>query len=136
MTGRTGKRQDLLPMEDPPMKQYMLSVYHQDGGPELSAEAMAASIRDVDALNAEMIAAGVWVFAGGLHNDSTASVIRVKDGAVVTTDGPYAETKERIGGFWILQAEDLDAALAWGRKATVACVAPIEVRPFMEEPEA
>jgi hypothetical protein len=118
------------------MKQYMLSVYHQDGGPELSAEAMAASIRDVDALNAEMIAAGVWVFAGGLHNDSTASVIRVKDGAVVTTDGPYAETKERIGGFWILQAEDLDAALAWGRKATVACVAPIEVRPFMEEPEA
>ena len=53
---------------------------------------------------------------------------------MVTTDGPYAEAKERIGGFWVIQAEDLDAALAWARKATVACVAPIEVRPFMDEP--
>jgi hypothetical protein len=116
------------------MKQYMLSVYHEDGGPELSPEAMAASVRDVDALNQEMDAAGVWVFAGGLHNDSTASVLRVKDGAVVTTDGPYLETKERIGGFWVIQADDLDAALAWARKATVACVAPIEVRPFQDGP--
>jgi hypothetical protein len=118
------------------MKQYMLSVYHEDGGPELSPEAMAASVRDVDALNQEMDAAGVWVFAGGLHNDSTASVLRVKDGAVVTTDGPYLETKERIGGFWVIKADDLDAALAWARKATVACAAPIEVRPFHDEPEA
>jgi hypothetical protein len=118
------------------MTQYMLSVYHADNGPALAPEVMAASIRDVDALNAEMIAAGVWVFAGGLHNDSTASVLRMQDGAVVTTDGPYAETKERIGGFWIIKADDLDAALAWAQKATVACVAPIEVRPFMDEPEA
>jgi hypothetical protein len=116
------------------MQQYMLSVYHADAGPAPTPEVMAASIRDVDALNQEMVAAGAWVFAGGLHNDSTASVVRVKDGAVVTTDGPYIETKERIGGFWVIQADDLDAALAWARKATVACVAPIEVRPFMDAP--
>jgi hypothetical protein len=118
------------------MKQYMLSVYHADSGAALTPEEMAASFRDVDALNAELMTAGAWVFAGGLHNDSTASVVRVKDGAVVTTDGPYAETKERIGGFWIIQADDLDAALAWARKATVACVAPIEIRPFMDTPDA
>lgn len=118
------------------MKQYMLSVYHSDSGPALTPEAMAASIRDVDAVNAEMMTAGAWVFAGGLHNDSTASVVRVKDGTVITTDGPYAEAKERIGGFWIINADDLDAALAWARKATVACAAPVEVRPFMDEPEA
>ncbi|HUZ70587.1 MAG TPA: YciI family protein [Candidatus Saccharimonadales bacterium] len=118
------------------MTQYMLSVFHADAGPDLTPEAMAASMRDVDALNAEMVGAGVWVFAGGLHNDSTASVLRVTDGTVVTTDGPYAETKERIGGFWIIKADDLDAALTWARKATVACAAPIEVRPFMEEPGA
>ncbi len=117
------------------MKQYMLSVYHADEGPTPAPEVMAKSIRDVDAVNAELMAAGAWVFAGGLHNDSTASVVRVKDGTVVTTDGPYAEAKERIGGFWVIQVEDLDAALAWARKATVACVAPIEVRPFMDEPE-
>src|SRR5580698_7230761 len=106
------------------MKQYMLSVYHADKGPALAPEVMAKSIRDVDAINAEMEAAGAWVFAGGLH----------KDGAVVTIDGPYAEAKERIGGFWVIQAEDLDAALAWARKATVACLAPIEVRPFQDAP--
>jgi hypothetical protein len=122
--------------EETPMKQYMLSVYHQDAGPALAPEVMAKSIRDVDAINAEMMTAGAWVFAGGLHNDSAASVVRVKDGAVVTTDGPYIEAKERIGGFWVIQADDLDAALAWARKATVACVAPVEVRPFMDEPDA
>jgi hypothetical protein len=116
------------------MKQYMLSVYHADKGPALAPEVMAKSIRDVDAINAEMEAAGAWVFAGGLHNDSAASVVREKDGAVVTIDGPYAEAKERIGGFWVIQAEDLDAALAWARKATVACLAPIEVRPFQDAP--
>jgi len=116
------------------MKQYMLSVYHADKGPALEPEVMAKSIRDVDVINAELMAAGAWIFAGGLHNDSTASVVSVKDGAVVTTDGPYAEAKERIGGFWIIQAEDLDAALAWARKATVACLAPIEVRPFQDAP--
>ena len=118
------------------MKQYMLSVYHADSGPALAPEVMAASIRDVDALNAEMMTAGAWVFAGGLHNDSAASVVRVNDGTVVTTDGPYAEAKERIGGFWVIHADDLDAALAWARKATVACAAPVEVRPFMDEPAA
>jgi hypothetical protein len=118
------------------MKQYMLSVYQVEGDPPLTPEAREASSRDVDALNAEMVSAGVWVFAGGLHGDSTASVVRVKDGAVVTIDGPFAEGKEHIAGFWIINEDDLDAALAWARKATVACAGPIEVRPFHGEADA
>jgi hypothetical protein len=76
------------------------------------------------------------VFAGGLHPADTATVVRVKDGDVVTIDGPYAETKEQVGGFWIIEAPDLDAALAFARRATVACRGPIEVRPFHDEPPA
>ena len=112
------------------MKQYLLSVYHVDGEPTPSPEATKTMFRDVDALNAEMQSAGAWVFAGGLHPATTASVLRVKDGEVLTTDGPFAEGKEHVGGFWVIQAEDLDAALAWASKATRACAAPIEVRPF------
>src|SRR5580700_1177620 len=116
--------------------QYMLSVYNIDGDPTPTPEVLEASGRDVDALNAEMVTAGAWVFAGGLHDRSTASVVRVKDGAVVTTDGPFAEAKEHIGGFWVIKADDLDAALAWARKATVACISPVEVRPFQDDPDA
>jgi hypothetical protein len=97
---------------------------------------MQTIYRDVDALNSEIQTAGAWVFAGGLHEHNTASVVRLKDGDVVTTDGPFAEGKEHVGGFWVIKAEDLDAALAWAAKATRACAAPIEVRPFQEEPEA
>lgn len=111
---------------------YMLSVFHVDGDPELSPQATEKMFRDVSALNSEMQAAGAWVFAGGLHPSTTASVVRVQDGAALTTDGPFTEAKEHIGGFWVIQAEDLDAALAWAAKATVACVQPIEVRPFQE----
>jgi hypothetical protein len=118
------------------MKQYLLSVYEVDGGPTLSAEATQKVYRDVDALNGEMQSAGAWVFAGGLHPQSTASVVRVKDGEVLTTDGPFAEGKEHVGGFWVIKAADLDAALAWAAKATRACAAAIEVRPFQEEVEA
>ncbi len=75
------------------------------------------------------------MFAGGLHPASTATVVRVQDGEVVTTDGPFLETKEHLGGFWVIEAADLDAALDWAAKATVACQAPIEVRPFQDEPE-
>jgi hypothetical protein len=72
-------------------------------------------MRDLDALNQELRAAGAWVFAGGLHSPSTATVVRLKDGEVLTTDGPFAEGKEHIGGFTIVKAPYLDAALEWGR---------------------
>ena len=117
------------------MNQYMLSVYHVEGSPTLSPETTEKMFRDVDALNAEMQSAGAWVFAGGLHPVSSSTVVRVKDGAVITTDGPFAEGKEHIGGFWVIKAEDLDAALAWAAKGTVACGAPVEVRPFQEATE-
>ena len=97
---------------------------------------LAAAFKDVDALNSELQAKGAWVFAGGLHPATTATVVRIKDGDVLTTDGPFAETKEQLGGFWVIKAESLDAALAWAAKATKACRGPVEVRPFQEEPES
>jgi hypothetical protein len=118
------------------MKQYLLSVYHPEAGDVTSPEDMEKIYRDVSALNAEMQAAGAWVFAGGLHPSSTATVLQVRGDDVLVTDGPFAEGKEHIGGFWVIKAPDLDAALEWGRKATRACTVPIEVRPFQEDPEA
>lgn len=117
------------------MTQYMLAVHHGDEV-QISPEEMQQSIKDCDALNNELQAAGAWVFAGGLHPASTATVVRVKDGTVLTTDGPFTETKEQLGGFWIIEAADLDAALGWAAKGTVACRLPVEVRPFQEDPEA
>ena len=76
------------------------------------------------------------MFAGGLHPPSTATTVRSDDGKVTVTDGPYAETKEQIGGFWIIDAPDLDAALAWATKGSAACAGAVEVRPFQDEPEA
>jgi hypothetical protein len=116
------------------MTQYLLSVHHVDGEPEPSQEQMAQAFKDVDALNDELRGAGVWVFAGGLHPPATATVVRIQDGEVLCTDGPFAETKEQLGGFWVIEAPDLDAALAWAAKATKACAAPVEVRPFQDEP--
>ena len=116
------------------MKQYLLSVIQPDG--EIpSPEVLDKVMRDVDALNEEMKAAGVWVFAGGLHAPSTATVVRLQDGDVLTTDGPFAEGKEHVGGFTIIRAPDLDAALEWGRKLTRATTLPTEVRPFQGEAE-
>jgi len=117
------------------MTQYLLSV-HMVEGQEPDSEAMEQIYKDVDAVNQELQTAGAWVFAGGLHPAGTATVVRVQDGEVLTTDGPFAETKEQMGGFWVITAADLDEALAWAAKATRACQAPIEVRPFQEEPEA
>jgi hypothetical protein len=117
------------------MKQYLLSVYLVEGEDAPSPEAMQQAYKDVDALNATLQAEGAWVFAGGLHPAATATVVRLRDGEVLTTDGPFAETKEQVGGFWVIQAADLDAALAWAAKATKACAAPVEIRPFQEEPE-
>ena len=76
------------------------------------------------------------MFAGGLHPPTSATVVRVQDGEVITTDGPFAETKEQLGGFWVIEAADLDAALGLAAKASAACMGPVEVRPFQDEPEA
>jgi hypothetical protein len=114
------------------MKQYLLSVYQPDG-PAPPAEVLERISRDLDALNQELKDAGAWVFAGGLHPPTTATVLRVRDGEVLTTDGPFAEGKEHIGGFTIIRAPDLDAALAWGRRLAQATTLPIEVRPFQGE---
>ena len=117
------------------MKQYLLAVYSAEDRPvDMSEEQMQRAYQDVAAFNDEVQAAGVWVFAGGLHPSSTATVVRAQGGQVVTTDGPYAETKEQIGGFWVITASDLDAALAWAAKGSAACGWPVEVRPFQEEP--
>jgi len=117
------------------MKQYMLAVHSVEGDPTPSADEMKQMYQDVEVFNAELQAKGAWVFAGGLHPADTATVVRVSDGDVLSTDGPFAETKEQLGGFWIIKAADLDAALAWAAKASTACTGPVEVRPFQEEPE-
>jgi hypothetical protein len=116
------------------MKQYLLNVYQPEG--ELPAADLAEIMRDVDALDQEMRDAGVWVFAGGLHPPGSSTVVRVNDGDVLTTDGPYAEGKEHIGGFTIIKAPDLDAALDWGGRLAGATGLPIEVRPFQGEAKA
>lgn len=118
------------------MAQYLLSVYDTTDAEAPPAEEMAKIYADVDALNEEIKAAGAWVFGGGLHPAETATVVTSRGGEILTTDGPFAETKEHLGGFWIIAGTDLDAALEWARKATIACRAPVEVRPFQEEPEA
>jgi len=114
------------------MKLYLLSVYQPDGAPP-APEVLEPIIRRVHALRDELKAAGAWVFSGGLHEASTATVVRVKDGDVITTDGPYIEGKEHIGGFTVIKAPDLDAALEWARKSARAITLPIEVRPFMDQ---
>ena len=111
------------------MPQYLVAIYHPNGyDGSLEGEAME---RDIDVLNEEMAAVGSRIFAGGLSAGSSAKSLRAQpDGKVHITDGPYLETTELIGGFWVLEAADLDEALEWGRKAVVACRAPVEVRPF------
>jgi hypothetical protein len=116
------------------MPQYLLSVYQPDG-PTPPPETMDRIVADLDALNQEMRAAGAWVFSGGLHPPGTATVVRVQDGQTLTTDGPFVEGKEHVGGFTIVQAPDLDAALEWGRRLAAATTLPIEVRPFQDERE-
>ena len=118
------------------MKQYLLAVYSAEAAEAVpSAEEMQLAYQAVDAFNHEVRAAGAWVFAGGLHPSSTATVVRAQGGQVITTDGPYAETKEQIGGFWVIKAADLDAALDWAAKGSAACGWPVEVRPFQEDAE-
>jgi hypothetical protein len=118
------------------MKQYLLAVHMVDGTPMPSQDEMQRMYRQVDEFNADLRASGGWVFAGGLLPADTATVVRAQGGKVVTTDGPFAETKEQLGGFWVIKAEDLDAALEIAGRASAACMGPVEVRPFQDEPEA
>ncbi|WP_040777482.1 YciI family protein [Nocardia pneumoniae] len=113
------------------MKQYLLSIYQPDG--EGVPDNLDEIMRDLGELNAEMRAAGAWVFAAGLHAPETATVLHAKDGDMLVTDGPYIEGKEHIGGFTVIRAADLDEALAWGRKLTAVLTLPIEVRPIQDE---
>jgi hypothetical protein len=117
------------------MKQYLLSVYLVEGEPTPSEAEIQQIYKAVDAVNDEIKSAGAWVFAGGLHPPSTATVVRSQGGQVLNTDGPFAETKEQLGGFWVIQAADLDAALDWAAKASAACGGPVEVRPFQDDVE-
>jgi hypothetical protein len=117
------------------MKRYLLSIYQPDG-PAPPPGVLETVMRDVDALVRDIRAADAWVFNGGLHPPSTATVLRPRGAELLTTDGPFAEGKEHIGGFVIVAAPDLDAALEWGRRLARATTLPIEVRPFHGEVEA
>ena len=112
------------------MTQYLVAIHHPDDYDPAIAED-AAMDRAIDALNDEMVAAGVRIFVGGLRPASTARSLRAQPGGeVLVSDGPYLRAREHVGGFWVLECADLDEALAWGRKAAIACRAPVEVRPF------
>jgi hypothetical protein len=117
------------------MKQYLLAVHSVEGAPTRSDEDTQIAYGQVDRVNSELQAAGVWVFGGGLLPADSATVVRVENGKTTMTDGPFAETKEQLGGFWVLQCADLDQALVWAEKCAQACGEPVEVRPFAAEPD-
>ena len=114
------------------MTKYLLSAHSVEGEVRdpMTEEEIQRFSRQVGILEEEMQSAGAWVFSGRLHEPDTATVVRLAGGEVLTTDGPFAESKEHLGGFYIIEAADLDAALTWASKVTVAIEAPIEVRPF------
>ncbi len=117
------------------MTQYMISVIHAEEGPDWVAEGvdMQEVFAKVDAFNQELQDSGSWVFAGGLEPPSRATVVDATGTDVLVSDGPYAETKEQLGGFWVIEATDLDAALAIATKGSAACMGAVEVRPFQAE---
>jgi hypothetical protein len=114
------------------MTQYLLSVHSVEGEVRepMTEDQMQESWKRIQALNEELKSAGAWVFSARLHEPDTATVVRMSGGEVLTTDGPFAESKEHLAGFYIIEAENLDAALAWASKATAAVGRPIEVRPL------
>ena len=118
------------------MNHYLLSVHMVEGEGYPSEEEMQQAFKDVEVLNDDLRKAGVWVFAGGLETPETATVVREEKGNILTTDGPFVEGKEHIGGFWVIKVADLDAALDWAKKATVACRGAVEVRPFQPDTES
>ena len=119
------------------MAQYLLSVWHDAeydvAGSDMDPAELEKLYAQVDRFNQELQAAGAWVFGGGLHPASSATVVRTTADGVSMTDGPFAESKEQMGGFWVIEASDMDAALAWAKKGAEACMGPVEVRPFQAE---
>jgi hypothetical protein len=116
------------------MKQYLLAVHMVEGAPVRSEEDTQRAYAATAAFNEEIMRSGNWVFAGGLYPPATATVVRSAGGKVITTDGPFAETKEQLGGFWVIKAPDLDAALAIAARGSEACGEAVEVRPFQDMP--
>ena len=118
------------------MPQYLLSVWFDDtydDDVDLSAPETQRQMARTSELNAEMERAGAWVFVAGLRPASSATVVRAAGGDISMTDGPYAETKEQMGGLWVIEAPDLDAALDWAKKAALACEGPVELRPMQDD---
>jgi hypothetical protein len=124
--------------EDERMAQYLLSVHSVEGevGEPMTQEDMQHSWKEIQVLEEEMKSAGAWMFSGRLHEPDSATVVRFAEGELLTTDGPFAESKEHLGGFYIIEAPDLDSALDWAAKVTAAVRQPIEVRPFWSEADA
>ena len=117
------------------MTQYLLAVHDVEGeNPYATEEEMQEAFAATGIFNAKLQEQGVWVFGGGLQPADTATVVDARGGDALVTDGPFAEAKEHIGGFWVIKAPDLDAALNWAAKASAACQGPVEVRPFQDEP--
>lgn len=116
------------------MPQYLIAVYDQPETRSRPAEEMAEIVAAVGAVNQRAMDAGIFVFAGGLHDQGMTTTVDARGGKPELSDGPYLETKEYLGGFWVIDVADLDAALEWAREAAAACRQPLEVRPFMEEP--
>ncbi|NUT32878.1 MAG: hypothetical protein HOV79_07365 [Hamadaea sp.] len=111
------------------MAHYLLSIYQPDGEPPPPAE-LSKIMAELEVVNQEIRQAGAWVFAAGLHPPSSATVVRARDGELLLTDGPYAEGTEHVGGFTIVDAPDLDAALVWAGRIAEVLTLPIEVRPL------
>jgi hypothetical protein len=118
------------------MTQYLLSVHYVEGQGATPPEDMQEAFAAVDRFNTKLQESGAWVFAGGLHTPDTATVVDATGAETITTDGPFSEAKEQIGGFWVIEAPDLDAALALAAEGSAACRGPVEVRPFQDEPPA
>jgi len=114
------------------MAQYLLSLHHREGEATspMSEEEMQQSMKEIHVVNEELKASGAWVFGGALHGPDTATVVAISEGEVLTTDGPFAESKEYLAGFYVIETSDLDAALVWAEKTAGAVRKPIEVRPL------
>ena len=115
------------------MTQYLMSVHHVEGEPMPEGEDMQRMFRQVDAFNQKLIDSGAWVFGGGLEDMSATTTVDGTGTEPIITDGPFAESKEWMGGFWIIEAPDLDAALKWALEGSAACEGRVQVRPFQSE---
>ncbi len=115
------------------MKQYLLSVHHDGDFPTPEPEVMQQMFKAVEEFNNELQESGSWVFAGGLHPKDSATTVRYSAGSTMVTDGPWSESKEQLGGFWVIQAADLDEALKIAERGSAACQGDVEVRPFQGE---